>query len=128
MVIFGLFVNFFLSFLLVARVVGFFFVSRRSSWFLDLDDVVDDDDLDEDPARISPDAQALSPDLTGLPDLVSPFSRSRRISGSGWPFLQISLDRRISLALSPDVAGSRRKEKKNLKKKRVDIDLFFSCN
>lgn len=71
---------------------------------MNLDDVFDDDDLDEDPARISPDARALSPDLAGLPDLVGPFSRSRRISRSGWPFLQIS---------------------PNLKKKRADIDLLF---
>jgi hypothetical protein len=66
---------------------------------LDLDDVVDDDDLDEDPARISPDAwpflpisldcrisSALSPDLAESPDLAGPFSKSRR------PFLQMSLD------------------------------------
>jgi hypothetical protein len=79
---------------------------------LELDDVVEEDDLDEDPARISPDqCMALSPDLAGLLDLVGPFSRSRRISGSGRPFLQMTLER-----------------KKNLKKKRANIDLFFSCN
>jgi hypothetical protein len=90
MVIFGLFVNFFGSFLLVAGVVGLFcyfllilgqmgiFVdwwrgySRQPSPDLD-------DDLDEDPARISLDTRALSPDLAGSPDLASPFSRSRWI-------------------------------------------------
>jgi hypothetical protein len=96
MVIFGLFVNFFWSFLLVSGVVGFFccflliigqmgifgvgiFVDRWRGYSCrpspDLDD-----DLDEDPAWISPDTQALSPDLAGLPDLAGPFSRSRWIS------------------------------------------------
>jgi hypothetical protein len=55
-----------------------------------------DDDLDEDPARISPDTRALSLDLVGLLDLAAPFSRSRR----------------ISTTISPDLVGSRPKKKK----------------
>jgi hypothetical protein len=75
---------------------------------------LDDDDLDEDSARISPDAwlflpisldcrisSALSPNLVGSLDLAGPFSKSRRIAGSRRPFLQMSLG----------LAGKKKKKK-----------------
>jgi hypothetical protein len=79
----------------------------------------------------------------GSRQMHGPFSRSRWIAESRRPFLQILPDLRIWPALSLDLAGSpdlagpfsrcpwispKRKKEKNLKKKRADIDLFFSCN
>jgi hypothetical protein len=79
MVIFGLFLSFFWSFLLVDGVVGFFwcFLLGQMGIF-GVDIFVDrwrgysrrpspdlEDELDEDPTRISPDTPAVSLDLVG---------------------------------------------------------------
>jgi hypothetical protein len=120
------FVSFFWSFLLVNRVVGFFWCfllgqmgifgvgifidrgrgySRRPSPDLN-------DELDENPARISPDTPAVSPDLDG----------SRQIHR---PFLQISPDRRIRLPFLSIPYTILEKEKKNEEEKNRSISVLF---